>query len=377
MAIEEIVEHVVDDPITPVRPSNKRSRLEKGLESSSPATPTSSTKITPYTRMNEYQNTFNVIQQQLVCKSCNTVVDYVKKSIIDQHLNSLKHKILSCAKTIDFTVNERNLQFTHDVIEMFSGCNIPLEKVGHTKMINFFRKWLKDVPWPSVSRVRNEMPNVYKNEYDKFKMSIRDSKVAVIADESTTLKNKAVLTILIKKLDFGVQTPIQADTVFIEPVNNQTVAKAIVATISKLSINFDNIIGFNSDNVGYMTKAYNDTLKTLFSNCIHIGCYAHIMALLGTAWRLELKELDAFITSFKSIFVKASHRRSRYLEFLHEKGNIISNYKVIKMILDIFFIRCIKANIISMSCCHQVEHLVFCVPILSRSKYNKQYSRIY
>lgn len=188
-------------------------------------------------------------------------------------------------------------------------------------------------------------------EYNKLKYHINDSKVAIIADESTIIQNKSALCVLIKKLDLNCNKPFLTNTVYLSAVNNETVAKAVVETVSHLDISFNNVLAFNSNNVKFMQNAYNDHMRVLFPDSRHIGCYAHIFALLGTAWRIELKLLDSFIASVKSFFSKASHLRDRYIDFLLQKGKT-----------DFFhffcFFRCCKSHFISKPCGYKVEYMV-------------------
>lgn len=59
--------------------------------------------------------------------------------------------------------------------------------------------------------------------------------------------------------------------------NNKTVSQAV---------EFNNVRVFNSDNVGYMKKAFNDTLSCLFPLCVHITCNSVISTLKYLYMRL-------------------------------------------------------------------------------------------
>ena len=81
--------------------------------------------------------------------------------------------------------------------------------------------------------------------------------------------------------------------------NNKTVSQAV---------EFNNVRVFNSDNVGYMKKAFNDTLSCLFPLCVHITCNSVISTLKYLYMRLWLLDLiiiipyypDCHKTSFKN-----------------------------------------------------------------------------
>ena len=93
--------------------------------------------------------------------------------------------------------------------------------------------------------------------------------------------------------------------------------------VSDYKINYDDILAFVSDNVSYMKKCFKDILKPLFTNCHHVTCVAHILALVGECWRVNLKDVDAFISYTKQIFSKCASRRRRWLQ--HLKNNNVEN----------------------------------------------------
>lgn len=68
-----------------------------------------------------------------------------------------------------------------------------------------------------------------------------------------------------------------------------------------------------------MKKCFSEILKPLFSNCKHVTCVTHILALVGECWRLNLKDLDTFVGLVKQIFCKSAARRRRWLD--HLKSN--------------------------------------------------------
>jgi hypothetical protein len=96
------------------------------------------------------------------------------------------------------------------------------------------------------------------------------------------------------------------------------VAQSIIKCVTSCKIDFENIQAFVSDNVAYMRKCFNDILKALFKNCRHVTCVAHILALVGECWRINLKELDSFINLVKQIFCKSPARRRRWIQHLKD-----------------------------------------------------------
>ena len=149
----------------------------------------------------------------------------------------------------------------------------------------------------------------------------RVAKLAIITDETTDVSGRFALQILFQKLDFTQnQVPWLVDTVFLEAVNNQTVARAVVDCCRKFDINFSNVMIYSTDNVSYMLKSFNDCLHTLFENCTHVTCFAHILALVGETWRDALPDVDKLVASIKAIFARNGLRKKRYLDFLNSRN---------------------------------------------------------
>ena len=106
------------------------------------------------------------------------------------------------------------------------------------------------------------------------------------------------------------------DTHFLTETNNKTVSQAIVPTVNEYNIDFDNVPVFNSDNVGYMKKALNETLSFLFPLSIQITCYSHIVNLVASDFKKYFPELNEFVKCFRNLFFVPSGRKSRFLNFL-------------------------------------------------------------
>jgi len=73
------------------------------------------------------------------------------------------------------------------------------------------------------------------------------------------------------------------------------VAQSIIKCVTSCKIDFEDKVAFLPHNVTYMRKCFKDILKALFKNCCPVTCVAHILALVGDCWRINLKEVDSFI----------------------------------------------------------------------------------
>ncbi|XP_065096737.2 uncharacterized protein [Paramisgurnus dabryanus] len=163
---------------------------------------------------------------------------------------------------------------------------------------------------------------VYQKEKEHLKTLVAKKPVAVIFDETPDVEGRCVLNILIAPLEKDVSERILAylaDTVFLEECNHSTVSKAVVKCLHEYNIDNDDVVVFNTDNAAYMKKAYKAALQSLFPNSIHVTCLAHIMNLIGSAFRRPFDQLNAFMLCFSQMFYQAGSRKRRYLQYLTKK----------------------------------------------------------
>jgi hypothetical protein len=89
-----------------------------------------------------YKENFYVEGNKLFCVFCNCVIDHTKKSLLDQHLKTEKHKDnqskekpprqLTLTGSINNFLNDRDT-INKDLVRAFTQANIPLEKVDKLK----------------------------------------------------------------------------------------------------------------------------------------------------------------------------------------------------------------------------------------------------
>lgn len=101
----------------------------------------------------------------------------------------------------------------------------------------------------------------------------------------------------------------------LQKVDNVTVSQAVISTLSWYGICFDSISVFDTDNAAYCLKAV-QTLKQLCPNAVHITCLAHIMNLIGQAFKSPFQLITSFVVYFSRIFYNAGARKGRYLSYL-------------------------------------------------------------
>jgi hypothetical protein len=88
--------------------------------------------------------------KNLFCKLCSHHIDYKRKSLVSQHVQTAKHK-----KNLDLAAKGRACQqqllttvvkrppFVTDLSKMLVSCNIPLYKVEQPAFIDFMEKYTK------------------------------------------------------------------------------------------------------------------------------------------------------------------------------------------------------------------------------------------
>ncbi|RMZ99341.1 calpain-A isoform X1, partial [Brachionus plicatilis] len=153
--------------------------------------------ITPQKRLKEFSSKpISIKKQKLVCDVCNIELDHQKKSSVLKHFSSEKHvkneSARETSRTLNFEEDPHN-EFRRELVLAFSSANIPLHKLGNTRLNMFLNKYLKTgFNIPSTSAVRRLLPDVYETEFSHLKMFFNNSKVAVLCDETTDSMNRSV-----------------------------------------------------------------------------------------------------------------------------------------------------------------------------------------
>lgn len=144
----------------------------------------------------------------------------------------------------------------------------------------------------------------------------------MICDETPDVEGRCVLNILLAPLEkdeCGRILAYLADTVFLGQCNHSTVSVALVKCLQEYSIDNLDVMVFNTDNASYMKKAYTAALQSLFPNSVHVTCMAHVMNLVGSAFRRPFDQLNAFMLTFSQMFFNAGSRKRRYLQFMTQR----------------------------------------------------------
>ena len=129
---------------------------------------------------------------------------------------------------------------------------------------------------PKASQIRDYyLCDVYQVGKGELKTKVKHKNITLIVHELSAEEGRYVLDIMAVLLDSdqlfpcGNTVAYLLDSHFLSATNNKTVSQAIMRTVHDYDIDFNNVHVFNSDNVGYTKKAFNDTLSCLFPLCAH------------------------------------------------------------------------------------------------------------
>jgi hypothetical protein len=170
-------------------------------------------RVCPEARVRQYPDELYASDGVLFCKYCCHSVDYVRIDTIKDHLRCANHmknkdkymksKSVNSAKkqaTVLTMYKSRDLrcEFILDFIKLCSLADIPLDKVE--KMRPFMKKYCQQggaIPQAPTLRTIY-LPRLYEEHTAALKMLLKDKIVAIIADETTDIRDKSILNVLAK-----------------------------------------------------------------------------------------------------------------------------------------------------------------------------------
>ena len=257
--------------------------------------------ITAKYRVSQYPGVLHADNRLLFCSTCNVVFDHVRKSVIDKHIESSAHQ-----KKLNQTNNHgkqqtiktafeckigpqlEKVKVCQDWIKACTAANVPLYKSDNPVMRKVLNtRVVNGGAIPKASQLHDYyLLDVYQLEKAGLKKKVKDKNVALIVDELSDEKGRYVLDIEAVLLDFDQLSPCGntvaylLDSHFLRTTNNKMVSQAIVRTVHDYDTDFNNVCVFNSDNVGYIKKAFNDTLSCLFPLCIHLPAIVMLLTWL-------------------------------------------------------------------------------------------------
>ena len=136
-------------------------------------------------KIQRYPREFKLsIDNKLFCKLCSKLVSYGKEFYIQNHRQSQKHlkSLANDVKIIQNPLQNNILEGNPDIIEVFLSCGIPLFKLRHPILRNYFLK--QSIILPSETAARNETHKICNKIKEKIKNQIFNKKICIQIDES-------------------------------------------------------------------------------------------------------------------------------------------------------------------------------------------------
>ena len=211
-------------------------------------------------RAAQYPGVFHADNGLLFCSSCNVVLDHLRKSILDKHLDSSSHKkkanqadgkqqTIKTAFECKTRPQVEKVKVSEEWIKACTAANIPLHKSDNPIMRKFLdTRVVNGGAIPKASQLRDYyLFDVYQVEKDELKKKIEDKNVALIVDELSDDEGRYVLDVMVVILDFdelsssGNTVAYLLDTHFLSATNNKTVSQAVVKTVHDYNIEFNNV----------------------------------------------------------------------------------------------------------------------------------------
>ncbi|CAG8466033.1 17633_t:CDS:2 [Cetraspora pellucida] len=202
----------------------------------------------PYST-SEYRQEFYVEGTVLMCRACRIALNHKKKSVLDDHLISIKHQVAKTAannpvpiqvqQNINATRLSEREQMNLNLVQALTAADIPLEKLDNDTLKEFFKKYCKFEKYLSM---------LYDLELDKLHETLLNQQICITVDESTDACSRAAVNIL---FSFGNKTKLVA-TKHLKKVDATTISQVVMSTVQLYNIPYENVRLYISDNAAYI-----------------------------------------------------------------------------------------------------------------------------
>ncbi|CAG2057325.1 unnamed protein product [Timema podura] len=174
---------------------------------------------------------------------------------------------------------------------------------------------------PKAETIRSVwIPEVNKSQEDNIKNNVKNQQVAILCDETTDRKGQCVFVILLKTLRADSKQSLFVGAVkVLQNASATECSRALVDTITKYEIPYENVVCVVTDGARYMTKCVTSLKVLLCDDFLHIQCWDHKLNLVQNYWSVELPELNECVAKAKAAFLNTRKRKHNYLAFLNEK----------------------------------------------------------
>lgn len=265
--------------------------------------------------------------KHLVCKLCSFSAPTNRKSVLQQHVNCVRHKNnlrlfnegekrTQQLLTLTSTNNNNNSDniFNTDLVKALVSANIPFLKIENKEMKDFLEKYMKKT-LPSDSTLTRILEKESKLIMEKIKEKMMGKSLFVSINETTDRLGRPMCMVLAGPLDGDfLDRPYLIDLVNLGAANNQTVQQSVNSALFKVlggKLSYERIRLFLTDGAAYCVKA-GKGLMELYPNLIHCLCLAHGLNRVAEMVRYEFSKVDKLIAEVKKIFIKCARRRAEF-----------------------------------------------------------------
>ncbi|XP_029838776.2 uncharacterized protein LOC115322563 [Ixodes scapularis] len=291
----------------------------------------------------------------LFCRACARAVDYRRKSTIDEHIQSNRHR--KNAETRDSSKRKSGEEPSEDVaggsgtprkqsrlqtlesamtagearhdivlkfLDALISANIPLEKVDNPKLRTFLQTHVRNGgSVPGSDALRRRLPELFEKHETALKAMFQGTTVSVVIDETTDDRSKSVVNVLFVQSARSARAslqPVLVEVKFVDEVNSSVIGRIVTRTLTKYGIEFEDVTGFVSDNAAYMVKSFKECIKPLCECAVHITCVAHTVNIVGSTLQASFPLVDKFVACMKKAFRLSSRKRAFYKAHLEKCG---------------------------------------------------------
>lgn len=206
-----------------------------------------------------------------------------------------------------------------DMVACFTSAGVPIKIFRNTEVRIWLEKNVKNGhTLPCETTLRKLLVKEGQLDIVKTTELCENESIIAIVDESMDIKNRKLLNILIGVAKPGSPSRLVTSK-FVKKCDGATVSNAIVDALHSVSVATSQLVCLKSDNARYMLSA-GKTLQGLSSRMIHSTCWSHVLHLVSEEIRGKMKKADAYISSIKSVLVKAPSRREELLDVMEAKG---------------------------------------------------------
>ena len=295
--------------------------------------------IKPTQRVKEYQNEpFTVSNCNLFCKGCKEEIS-VKKSSIENHLKSLKHRNgkekLRRRETQEADIAESLAKYNSEVhpkgetlplsqqvfrvkvMRTFLQAGVPLNK------IKIFRDLLEDNGYRLCDRrtLYDLLPFIVEEEVSRIKGEIKGKRLGIIFDGTTHVCEAFAIVIRFVSNSWSIEQRLIRIQLLAKALTGEEVARELISILgAQYGIAANDIVAVMRDRASINNVAMR-TLKIVYPVVLDVGCFSHTLNLVGDHFKLP--NLLDFLNSWLLLF---SHSTKAKFLWKQQTGKTMPTY---------------------------------------------------